>query len=116
MEHRHSPRKPINLNAKLITHEGNCYPVNIIEISAMGMRVMVNEKLPDNVKLVDLQIQIPENKTSNNKQSLKMLITRRQGRVLGLCLFDEQERIPVSLGASSKKQPRKNNLLAISHP
>lgn len=93
MEHRHFPRKSTERVVRLITNEGYSYLAKILEVSAIGLRVMINEKLPERIKIVDVILPSSNTERAEAMQRLPMLIVRKNEYELGLCLVDEQEKI-----------------------
>ena len=76
----------------------------------------MQETLPDNIKLVEVYIFEP-NSTLNDVydvEPLKMFVARRHEQELGLCLFNEQARIPANLGKSANNQPEERGRIANS--
>jgi hypothetical protein len=92
MEHRHSPRKPVNVAVQLVTNEGKTYDGQLRELSASGMRVILNTNMPDRIKVVDV-VQLTSDDAPSAARRLRMFLTRKQGRVLGLCLMNERDQI-----------------------
>lgn len=92
MEHRHFPRKSIDADVQLITNEGKCYQARLLEHSAIGMRVMLVDKLPERVKLVN--VKMPDSVSSEKlMRSVRMFVVRKEGCILGLCLLNENAKI-----------------------
>jgi len=106
MEHRYSTRRPVEVNAQLITHDGKCYPAQILELSAIGMRVVLKDLLPDRIKLVKIQLPIA-NAIDKAGRTLRMFVARKQGHVLGLCLVNENARINLEWAEPSSPNIRK---------
>lgn len=96
MEHRHFPRKPVDVNVQLTTTDGKCFQARLLELSAIGMRVVMIDRLPERVKVVD--VRLPCFKPSHaTEPSMRMFVARKQGRVLGLCLINENIKINLEL-------------------
>lgn len=91
MEHRCYPRKQVQLNADLIGSDGKKYPVWVHDISAIGMRVATHERLPERIKSVDIQLYIPD-EHGDLYRPVRMYVTYRNGRDIGLCLTNENMR------------------------
>lgn len=108
MEHRHSPRQATNLKAILITHEGKQYLAEITDFSSIGLRAILKETFAENIKVVEVILFVPKTSSENiyEMEPFKMFVARRQGRVLGLCLLNEQARFPDNLGKPASVQPR----------
>lgn len=109
MEHRHFKRKPVNLSVQLVTNDGKVYDGELREISAAGMLIISNSVLPDRVKVVDVSLSDPDD-TDALMRSQRMLLTRKQGRALGLCLMNENDLIDIAWyqpGKHGMNKPRK---------
>ncbi len=99
MEHRHFPRKAVDVNVRLSTIDGKSYQAKLLELSAIGMRVVMIDRLPQQVKVVD--VQIPDsNASTKSTSSMRMFVVRKHGRILGLCLMNENAKIDMQLGES----------------
>jgi len=94
MEHRHFQRKPVDMVVQLFTIEGKAYQAHLLDLSEIGMRVVVNETLPERIKLVD--VLLPDfDQRLDLTYRMQMFVARKEGRVLGLCLLNERARIDV---------------------
>lgn len=94
MEHRHFPRKPLHLPAQLFSIEGTSYHAHVLDISAVGMRVVVNETLPARLKVVDMVLTGSDHLLDPTCR-MRMFVVYKEGRVLGLSLINERARIDV---------------------
>ena len=94
MEHRHFPRIPVDLPIRIFSIDGKCYQAQLLELSAIGMRVVMTEKFPKKLKMVD--VLLPGGKRPNTSRSERMFVAHRQGPVLGLCLLNERVKFDVN--------------------
>ena len=94
MEHRHFPRKPVDMAVQVFTLQGKTYPARLLELSAIGMRIMLHDTLPERIRLVDVLLPCLEQEEYFPKR-LRMFVARREDSVLGLCLVNEKTRIDV---------------------
>jgi len=94
MEHRHFPRKPLHLPAQLFSIEGTSYQAHVLDISAVGIRVVVNETLPVGLKVVDVLLP-GSDPPLDPAYRMQMFVANKAGQVLGLCLINERARIDV---------------------
>ena len=95
MEHRHFPRKPTDLAVQIRTYEGNTYQGHILETSAVGMRVSINDRLPERVKLVNVVLPTSAGRYAYPAKRLQMFVAWRNEYELGLCLVNEQAKIDI---------------------
>ena len=95
MEHRHFPRKPVDVAVQLSTIHGKTYDARLLELSAIGMRIVLQEVLPERVKLVDVFLPRMDQNGDSPYRRLRMFVARRDECVLGLCLVNERTRIDV---------------------
>lgn len=92
MEHRHYVRKPLNLAVRLLTCEGQIYQAQLLDLSAIGMRVVTKNRLPVREKILD--VLLPESDDPHDPTyRLHMFIAHKSGCELGLCLVNEDARI-----------------------
>ena len=94
MEHRHFPRQAIDMMVQLFTLQGKTYPARLLELSAIGMRIVVNEALPAQIRLVDVLLPCLD-QDEDSPYRLRMFVARRDQSVLGLCLVNEKTRIDI---------------------
>lgn len=92
MEHRHSPRKPVNVAVTILANEGDPYPAQLIDLSASGMRLVIKDSLPERIKVVDVVLPGPAD-VPGSARSVRMFVAWKQGRELGLCLVNERIKI-----------------------
>lgn len=108
MEHRHFPRKPVDVNVQLSTADGKFYQARLLELSAIGMRVEMIDRLSRQVKIVE--VRLPDHNSKNTFTTpMRMFVARKHGRVLGLCLMNENAKIDMELCES---QPAKYQMSA----
>lgn len=94
MEHRHFPRKPFPLAVQLLTPNGKTYLAHVLDVSAIGMRVVVDKILPERIKLVD--VLLPGSGHSTDAPSrFRMFVAHKERQVVGLCLVNERVRIDI---------------------
>ena len=92
MEHRYFQRKPANIAVQIFTDKGRTYQAHLLDLSAIGMRVVVNEALPERIKVVDVQLSYAD-QTPAPAHRMQMFVCHKEGQELGLCLVNEEERI-----------------------
>jgi len=91
MEHRHHPRERVDMPVELISGEGKTYLARILELSAIGMRVVLNEGLPGHIKSIG--VRLPNRRMPTEMRSLlRMFVVHKDGLELGLCLVNEEMR------------------------
>jgi hypothetical protein len=95
MEHRHFTRKQLQLAVQLMASNGRVYQAQVLDMSAIGMRVVTNNILPAREKVVD--ILLPESIDPDDQLGptyrLRMFVAHKSGRELGLCLVNEGMKI-----------------------
>jgi hypothetical protein len=92
MEHRHFPRKPFPLAVQLLTPNGKTYLARVLDLSAIGMRVVVDKILPERIKLVDVVLPSSDHSTESTSR-LRMFVAHKERQVVGLCLVNDRARI-----------------------
>jgi hypothetical protein len=92
MEHRYYPRERVHLYADMISGDGKVYPVAVMDMSAIGMRVIMEQRLPERIKSVDVYLHVPSTAGEANGV-LRMFVARKNSRELGLCLLNDSKRI-----------------------
>jgi hypothetical protein len=95
MEHRHFPRKSVDVAIQVLTVEGARYQAHLLELSAIGMRVAVNGSFPEQTKLVDVLLPVSK-RSPNPTQTVRMFVAHKHGSVLGLCLLNERVQFDVN--------------------
>jgi len=88
MEHRYYPRERVHLYADIISNDGIVYPVAVMDMSAIGMRVIMGQRLPESTKSVDVHLHVP-----TTDGALRMFVARKNAREIGLCLLNDSMRI-----------------------
>lgn len=94
MEHRHYPRRPFQLMAQILTTNGKLFPVKVLDLSAIGMRVVVNQALPERIKVVDVLFSGSDD-PQDPTYRMRMFVVHKERREVGLCLVNERSRIDV---------------------
>jgi len=92
MEHRHFQRKPANIAVQIVTDKGRTYQARLLDHSAIGIRVVVNETLPERIKVVDVLLSYAD-QTPAPAHRMQMFVCHKEGQELGLCLVNEGDRI-----------------------
>jgi len=92
MEHRYYPRERVHLFADIISSDGKVYPVAVLDMSAIGMRVIMGQHLPEHIKSVDVHLHVPGS-YSEVDGVLRMFVARKNAREVGLCLLNDSMRI-----------------------
>ncbi|MBI1425138.1 MAG: hypothetical protein GC149_16950 [Gammaproteobacteria bacterium] len=95
MEHRHFPRHVLQMAAQLCIDSGTVYPVSVLDMSAIGMRISIKSKLPDRIKLVDVLLKDSLDPYDPTYR-FRMYVARKEGQELGLCLVSETARIELN--------------------
>ena len=95
MEHRHFVRKPLQLAVQLMTSSGRIYQAQVLDLSAIGMRVVTNHVIPAREKVVD--VMLPDSVGPDDRLGptyrMRMFVAHKAGRELGLCLVNEGMKI-----------------------
>lgn len=95
MEHRHFARKPLRLAVQLMTRNGRIYPAQVLDLSAIGMRVVTNNIVPAREKVLD--VLLPDSADPDDQlrptYRMRMFVAHKSGRELGLCLLNEGMKI-----------------------
>lgn len=91
MEHRHFPRKPVDMIVQLLNTEGISSQTRVLDISAEGMRLVVKGKGPKVNEVVEVVL-TDVGSTLHSTQHLRMFVIRKQASQVGLWLFDENTR------------------------
>jgi len=94
MEHRHFPRKPFQLTALLLTTNGKIFPAKVLDLCAIGMRVAVNQPLPERIKVVDVLFS-GTNDQLDPTYRMRMFVVHKGRLEVGLCLVNERSRIDI---------------------
>ncbi|MEJ2452432.1 MAG: hypothetical protein P8047_17540 [Gammaproteobacteria bacterium] len=92
MEHRYYPREQVHLYADMISGDGKVYPVAVVDMSAIGMRVVMEQALPERIKSVDVHLHVPSS-SEEADGILRMFVARKNAQELGLCLLNDSMRI-----------------------
>jgi hypothetical protein len=94
MEHRHFPRKPFHLTAQLLTTNGKIFHADVLDLSAIGMRVVLNQALSERIKVVDVLFSGSDDPLDPTYR-MRMFVVHKERREVGLCLVNERSRIDV---------------------
>jgi len=109
MEHRYHPRERVHLYADMISSDGKVYPVAVVDMSAIGMRVIMEQRLPESTKAVDVHLHVPA-----TDGALRMFVARKNARELGLCLLNDSMRIALEKVLADSYSYESTRLYAIS--
>lgn len=94
MEHRHFPRKSLRMAVQLFTANGKIFQAHVLDLSAVGMRVIVNQTLPERIKVVDVLFSGSDD-PQDPTYRMRMFVVHKDKREVGLCLVHERARIAV---------------------
>jgi hypothetical protein len=94
MEHRHFARKPHHRALQLMTRSGKIYPAQMLDLSAIGMRVITSTLLPEGEKVLDVLLSETDNRFDPTFR-MRMFVAHKAGREIGLCLLNEGMKIDV---------------------
>ena len=94
MEHRQFQRKSANMAVQIFTDKGRAYQAHLLDLSPIGMRVIVNEALPERIKMVDVLLTCVDQPLAP-AHCMQMFVCHKEGQELGLCLVNEEARMDV---------------------